>query len=154
MYGLARMKNGWLLFPCEVPAASTNRGGYMCVEVTDPTYAAALQKSHITLLFGRTLFNNLDVAQCVQQILNESMVDEHDYDLCSISIPSDDQRNEVLVIAVMYSGSYTEGRKWLQSQIEGAIEKDVSALDVLALTPEALITDCKQHGILAISSVA
>src|SRR5699024_2678838 len=98
--------------------------------------------------------NNLDVAQCVQQILNESMVDEHDYDLCSISIPSDDQRNEVLVIAVMHSGSYTEGRKWLQSQVEGAIEKDVSALDILALTPEALITDCKQHGILAISSVA
>ena len=107
MYGLVRMKNGWLLFPCEVPATSTNRGGYMCVEVTDPTYAAVLQKSHITLLSGRTLFNNLDVAQCVQQILNESMVDEHDYDLCSISIPSDDQRNEVLVIAVMYPGSVT-----------------------------------------------
>ena len=43
MYGLARMKNGWLLFPCEVPATSTNRGGYMCVEVTDPTYGL-LQK--------------------------------------------------------------------------------------------------------------
>lgn len=158
MYGLVRMRGGWLLFPCKtVLSRETSNdycSGYVCVEISEPTYATILQKRYITLLAGRTLFNNLEIAQCVQQVLNEAMVDEYDYDLCSINIRSNNKRNEIVVIAVMHSGSYVEGRKWLQDKVQDAIAHDTDVLDILALAPETVITDCKQHGILAISSVA